>query len=288
MSAADRAELLMGRLHLYVAFDWAEEIDLEQAGRLAPAAVLTLARRPRTPSSITYKPPPLRFQLEALSLDLPVLGATPVSTIEATVFDFAAVSVAMHVPFQSTSADLTALAGQLADPSAAQTLVQTARRALEPLYQRLQPAIQKPFWHEDLWEEYIVFQFPPAVPADPSVLLKERTGWLASLLRLEDQPLSESEIAEAVRLLLRYSCADLFVPDWAAAVLIDDEQACIETPLRSVRGSDSVGLGRWRASKETAAERLTESPQKKARLLGAHQEVISEPAQTLTDARQFR
>ncbi|SRR5579883_492716 len=227
--SADGAESLMGRLHLYVAFDWGEEIDLEQAGRLAPAAVLTLARRPRTPSSITYKPPPLRFQLESLSLDLPILGATPVSAIEATVFDFAAVSVAMHVPFQSTSTDLTSLAGQLADPSAAQTLVQTARRALEPLYQRLQPAIQKPFWHDDLWEEYIVFQFPPAVPADPSVLLRERTGWLASLLRLEDQPLSESEIAEAVRLLLRYGCADLFVPDWAAAVLIDDEQACIET-----------------------------------------------------------
>src|SRR5262249_55773017 len=139
MSAADRAELLMGRLHLYVAFDWGEEIHLEQAGRLAPAAVLTLARRPRTPSSITYKPSPLRFQLEALLLDLPILGATHVSAIEATVFDFAAVSVAMHVPFQATSADLTALAGRLADPSAAQTLVQTARRALEPLYQRLRP-----------------------------------------------------------------------------------------------------------------------------------------------------
>jgi hypothetical protein len=228
MSAAERTDLLTGRLHLYVAFDWGEEIDLDQAGRLAPAAVLTLARRPRTPSSITYKPPPLRFQLEALALELPVLGSTRIA-IEATVFDFAAVSVALHAPFQATPADLTALAGHLADPSVALSLVQTARRALEPLYQRLRPSIQKPFWHDDLWEEYVVFQFPPAVPADPAVLLKERTGWLASLLRLEDQRLSEEEIAEAVRLPLRYGRDDLFVPDWAAAVLLDEEQACVET-----------------------------------------------------------
>jgi hypothetical protein len=137
--------------------------------------------------------------------------------------------VALHVPFRATPADLTALAGQLADPSAALSLIQAARRALEPLHERLRPAIQKPFWHDDLWEEYVVFQFPPAVPADPAILLKEQTGWLASLLRLEDQRLSEEEIAEAVRLPLRYGCDDLFVPDWAAAVLLDDEQASVET-----------------------------------------------------------
>lgn len=229
MSAAEHTDFLTGRLHLYVAFDWGEEIDLEQAGRLAPAAVLTLARRPRTPSSIAYKPPPLRFQLEALSLELPVLGNTYVSAVEATVFDFAAVSVALHVPFRATTDDLTTLAGRLADPSAALSLVPIARRALEPLYERLRPSIQKPFWHADLWEEYVVFQFPPAVPASPAVLLKERTGWLASLLRLEDQRLSEEEIGEAMRLSLRYGRDDLFVPDWAAAVLLDEEQACIET-----------------------------------------------------------
>jgi hypothetical protein len=220
---------LTGRLHLFVAFDWGEEIDLQKAGRLAPASVLTLARRPRTPSSITYRPPPLRFQLDTMSQELPVLGSTPVSTVEATVFDFAAVSVALHVPFRATLADLTALAGRLADPSAALALVQTARRVLKPLHERLRPAIQKPFWHDDFWEEYVVFQFPPAVPANPAILLKEQTGWLASLLRLEDQRLSEEEIAEAVRLSLRYGSDDLFVPDWAAAVLLDDEQACIET-----------------------------------------------------------
>ncbi|HEY7158090.1 MAG TPA: hypothetical protein VH575_29325 [Gemmataceae bacterium] len=229
MSTDDRANSLTGRLHLYVAFDWGDEIDLEHAARLVPAAVLTLARRPRTPSSITYKPPPLRFQLDPVSLDLPILTAMPISSVEATVFDFAAVSVALHAPFHATAADLTTLAGRLATPATGLALVQAARRALQPLHERLRPAIQKPFWHDDLWEEYFVFQFPPATPAEPAVLLKERAAWLASLLRLEDQPLSEEEITEAMRLPLRYGRDDLFLPDWAAAVLLDDEQGAIET-----------------------------------------------------------
>jgi hypothetical protein len=222
-------DLLTGRLHLYVAFDWGEEIDLEYAGRLVPAAVRTLARRPRTPSSITYKPPPLYVKLDPVTLDLPILGGAPISAAEATIFDFAAVSVALHAPLRATAADLTALAARLADPATAQSLVQAARRALEPLHARIRPAIQKPYWHDALWEEYFVFQFPPATPAEPAALLKERAGWLASLLRLEDQPLSEQEVAEAVRLPLRYGRGDLFVPDWAAAVLLDDEQGSIET-----------------------------------------------------------
>jgi hypothetical protein len=229
MAPSDSADLLTGRLHLYVAFDWGEEIDLEHAARLAPAAVLTLARRPRTPSSITYRPPPLRFQLNPVSLDLPVLDGALVPSVEATVFDFAAVSVALHAPFRATAADLTALAARLADAATGLSLVQAARRALEPLHERIRPAIQKPFWHDNLWEEYIVFQFPLAAAGGPAALLKERAGWMASLLRLEDQPLSEEEIAEAVRLPLRYGRDDLFVPDWAAAVLLDDEQGCVET-----------------------------------------------------------
>jgi hypothetical protein len=53
------------------------------------------------------------------------------------------------------------------------------------------------------------------------------SSWLAGLVRLEAEALSPEEIAEAVRLHLRYGPADLFVPDWAAAVLLD--QDCDET-----------------------------------------------------------
>ncbi|HZY83321.1 MAG TPA: hypothetical protein VFE78_00710 [Gemmataceae bacterium] len=223
------AEVLAGRLHVYVAFDWGDEIDLEHAGRLAPGAALALSRRPRTPTSFTYKPPPLRFRLAPVTLDLPGGQRTTAEATEATVFDFAAVSVAFRVHFRMTAAELTALAGHLAEPATGAALIQAARAAVGPLHEKLLPTVQAPRWQDDQWEEYFVFQFPPGEPLTPDVLLGERAGWLAGLLRLEDQPLSAEEAAEAVRLPLRYGRHDLFLPDWAAAVLLDHEGECDET-----------------------------------------------------------
>jgi hypothetical protein len=99
---------------------------------------------------------------------------------------------------------------------------------LTPLYRRLLPAIQVPQWKEDLSEEYFVFQLTPENPeAVASRLLPSSGGWLASLLRLEPGSLSEEEVAEALRLRLRYSPKDLLLVDWASAVLLD--QDCEET-----------------------------------------------------------
>src|SRR4029077_16930069 len=139
---------------------------------------------------------------------------------EAAVFDFAAVSVAMHMPFNLSVASLVQLAGWLADPSA---LVQAACCSLEPLRKQLLPAIISPHWDPDFSEEYFVFQFPPNGTITPDALLTTRRGWLAQLLRLETARLSDDEVAEALRLSLRYSPEDLFVCDWGAAVLLDHD-----------------------------------------------------------------
>src|SRR4051794_37022353 len=56
---------LTGHLWVFVAFDWGDEIYLGGARRLAAGAAAELPRRPRTPSSFTYRPPPVRFGLEA-------------------------------------------------------------------------------------------------------------------------------------------------------------------------------------------------------------------------------
>ncbi|HZP26412.1 MAG TPA: hypothetical protein VFB90_05120 [Dehalococcoidia bacterium] len=248
--AANVPSSVVGVLHVYVAFDWGDEIDLEQAGRLAPGEVLSLSRRSRTPTWIGYKPPPLRFRLTQVedgrepvpqqtlqwwhrfpnlpSQELPGF-ATVVQSVEATVFDFGAVSVALEVPFDLPPTGLTQLAGQLSDPATAEAVVQAARQAIAPLHAKLLPAIQRPQWDEKLWEEYFVFQLPPGQPWSPTDLLDVETGWLAGLVRLEDQPLSAEEVEEAVRLSLHYGPHDLFVPDWAAAVLLDEEYECEET-----------------------------------------------------------
>lgn len=212
---------LDGILHAYVAFDWGDELDLDRAKRLVPAELLALPRRRRTPISVAYRPPPLRLTLGATAFDWPELGHMAMAT-DVTVFDFAAVSIAFHVPIRLPREDLSRLAGWLAEST---PVIRLARSVLEPLYQKLLPAIQHPLWRDDFSEEYFVFQLPPglhaATPEDG------HSQWLAGLVRLEAGRLSAEEVAEATRLHLSYSPEDLFVPDWAAATLFDRD--CEET-----------------------------------------------------------
>jgi hypothetical protein len=232
-SRTEELGLLTGQLRVYVAFDWGDEVDLELAGRLASGAAVVLPRRPRTPTSFAFRPPPVRFALvpppgSPSPFCPPGLDGMAAQTVEATVYDFAAVSVAFHVPFCLTSNDLLKLAGHLADPAASARVVRAARTALEPLYQKILPAVQRPSWSDNLWEEYFVFQLPPGRPLEPDKV-RERAGWLAGLVRLENQPLSADEVAEALRLSLNYGRHDLFVPDWAAGFLLDHEHEADET-----------------------------------------------------------
>jgi hypothetical protein len=222
VSEADRL-LPSGMLHVYVALDWGEEIDLERANQLAAGSFLALARRSRTPASVNYHPMPVQFQLAPVPLVFEELGLVE-ARADATVFDFGAVSVALHIPFQLDMAATHRLAGSLSE---ADLLVQAARTAVGPLHQQLLPSIQQPLWSE-LSEEYFVFQFPPAPGLPPAeTLLGDHADWVAALVRLEDEPLSASEIAEALRLRISYTPDDLFVPEWSAALLIDRE--CEET-----------------------------------------------------------
>jgi hypothetical protein len=213
-----------GTLHTFVAFDWGEEIDLQHARRLVPAEVHELPRRLRTPASIAYRPPPLRFQTPMNLPELLEIGSLQ-GVAEVTLFDFAAVSVALHVPFRLSADALRHLASRLANHA---PVVQAAHAAAEPLYQQLLPAIQNPQWKDNLSEEYFVFQLTVVEGGPtPDLLGGSLASWLASLLRLEAGPLSNEEVAEVLRLHLRYSPDDLLVPDWASAVLCDCD--CDET-----------------------------------------------------------
>lgn len=231
MSATDLdpAAPLAGQLWVFIAFDWGELIDLEKVRTLVPSTFLELPRRSRTPPSIAYNPPPLRFRLGTMPQHLPGLGGDPIGNVLATVFDFAAVSVSFQVPFRLTRTELTSLAGSLADPATSRPLTQAAMQTLMPLYEQLRPAIEQPDWRENLSEEFFVFHFPPGATLQPAHLLGPLAPWVASLTRLEAQPLAEDEVAEALKQTLRYHPHDLFVADWAAAVLLDGDADCTET-----------------------------------------------------------
>ncbi len=207
-----------GVLHVYVAFDWGDAIRLEQVRQLVAARAQELPRRRRTPPSFFYRPPPAHVLLGPVALELAELGPVQASA-GVTLFDFGAVSLGFHVPFELPAEALLRQAGSLAE---SEPLVQKARTVLQPLYQQLLPAVEDPGWQEDLSEDYIVFQLSPELCQRPLSL-----PWLAGLVHLESAPLSGEEVGEALRYRLSYSPDDLFVPDWAAAVLIDRD--CEET-----------------------------------------------------------
>lgn len=221
--ADDVESRLRGTLHLTVAFDWGDEIDMARAAALAPASGQEFPRRRRTPESVGYRPPPLVFPLPRGTL--PVAGRGPLEVdISVTVFDFGGVSVGFRAALDDTPAGLLRLAAALAESG---PLVTHARSVAQPLFERLRPAIVAPQWTE-LSEEYFVFQLTPGggVP-EPAKLVADHADWLAGLVRLEAQPLAPDEVAEATRHRLTYTPRDLVVVDWSAAVVVDED--CEET-----------------------------------------------------------
>jgi hypothetical protein len=207
-------------IHLAFAFDIGYEIDLERARALLPGESGALARRRRTPESIRYRPAPLRVALDAgdMTLPGPAAYAQP-SRAELSLFDFGAISVAVQFPARMTPEALLELAGELADPA---PLNASARRLIAPWLARLEPAVVE-FAPSEISEEYVVFQVRD-VGAD---WLAAHTDWIARLVRLEAGPMSQPEVAEAVRLGLSYAPDDLVTLDWAAGFVADRD--CADT-----------------------------------------------------------
>jgi hypothetical protein len=129
MAEALPARLLRGVLHIYVAFDWGDEIRLDQVRHLVPARAQELPRRRRTPPSFFYQPAPAYLELPGCTLDLDEIGCAQ-AAVAVTLFDFGAVSVALRVPFELSAEALLRLAGSLAESV---PLVQKARVVLAPL-----------------------------------------------------------------------------------------------------------------------------------------------------------
>ena len=95
-----------GKLHIFVAFDWGEEVDLIRAALLVPAETQLLPRRRRTPASFVYRPAPLRYRLVSKPCQLPDLPGGKFD-VEATVFDFGAVNLTLTTDFSLPADALT-------------------------------------------------------------------------------------------------------------------------------------------------------------------------------------
>jgi hypothetical protein len=213
-------EPIAATVHLAFAFDIGDEVDLDRARLILQGEPGQLPRRRRTPLSIRYRPAPIRVELDPSGIELPVnLPFRRPPRAELTIFDFAAISLSVRFHLSVSPQALLTLAGLLAEPA---SLTEGARRLLAPWLEQIRPAVYD-FAVSELSEEYIVFQLWES----QTNWLEERADWIAGLVRLEAEPLSQHEVREATRLYLSYTPNDLVVLDWAAGVVVDTD--CADT-----------------------------------------------------------
>lgn len=207
-------------VHLAFAFDIGDEINLDLTRQVLQGHLGQLPRRKRTPESIGYRPAPIRVPLEPAEVRLPGdVPPTKLPRAELTVFDFGAISLSVQFHLEVTPGKLLELAGRLAEPA---PLNESARLLLDPWIERLRPAVYD-FAVSAMSEEYIVFQLGER----RTEWLERHSDWIAGLVRLESEPLSDGEVREATKLNLSYTPTDLVVLDWAAGFVADVD--CADT-----------------------------------------------------------
>ena len=203
------------------AFEAGYSIDLARAeARLPASAREALPQSRRLPADSDFTQKPLRIALEREAHR--VGNHTTASLVETTIYDFGAISVAFRVPFDGDLAGLATLAASLWNNA---TLAAEARASVEQTMRALADAIVRPDLRSTA-EDFVVFVVDPS-SCGHGPLTVEHFGAarLAALLRLEDKPLSDEEVRDAVAAPLAYGPRDLVLVDWAAAFVVDDQPA---------------------------------------------------------------
>jgi hypothetical protein len=218
-----RSVQVTGTLIGLFSFDIGYEIDLARARTLADRGETgELERRRAAPASLAYAAPPLRVPLGIRSVRP---GDTAIAAdASATIHDFGAVTISFQMPLSTKVEVLPVLSASLTGAGA---LEDAARALLQELYQRLEPAITRPGLNAFVEDYYVIHVQRTEPPLTGPELATVARGPLASALRCEASPLSESEIDDVFRPQVSYYPHDLVVTDWNVALVVDDE--CVET-----------------------------------------------------------
>jgi len=211
------ADILQGQVVALFAFDVGYEVSLEKlSAMMATTPVQPLSRKKQTPTYLQYTKPP-----QILHLGLGTGHFDTQGQIQATVFDFGAVSVSYRWPLAKSGAvalgDLPRISHDLYDLN----LEARAREQVESLIKKIEPAIVRPRL-DALVEDYYLFiieKLDPALGAEE--LLRQHRATLAQTLRFETGALSRSQQEEALAQSISYYESDLTLLDWNAAIIYD-------------------------------------------------------------------
>jgi hypothetical protein len=213
-----------GHVVALFAFDIGLEVSLEQLGALLESAqIQPLSPKKQTPPYVQYSKPPRIVNLTPNAGTFPDLPGLPDvrCQVQATVFDFGAVSIAYRWPIPATSnlalEDLPKLSQQIYR----QGLEARARDHARWLMASMLSAITRPELSR-LVEDYYLFiieELASSLTADQ--LIAEHRQTMAQVLRFETERLSHEQQSEALKQRISYYETDLVVVDWNAAIIYD-------------------------------------------------------------------
>jgi hypothetical protein len=216
--------ILEGQIMAFFAFDIGYEVSLDEVGRLlASNPKQPISRKKRTPNYLQYTHAP----------HVHPMGETDVSfdhapgVMQATIFDFGAISIAYRWPFPAEDGfpidQLPHLSKKIYD----MPLEQHAKAQVQLLMQQIQPTITRPEFSE-LVEDFYIFIIEKldeldGEPITAERLLDDHAHTLAQALHFDTEPLSELQRKEALARVISYYERDLVLIDWNAAIIYDTD-----------------------------------------------------------------
>jgi len=210
-------EILKGQIVACIAFDVGYEVRLDELrASFSSIPVQPLSRKKQTPSFLQYRVPPHVLELGSCE---PLLSAS--GLVQATVFDFGAVSIAYKWALSSADALVLENLPVLSRRVYELDLLPDARRRVEGLVESITPVIIRPGL-SSLVEDYYLFileEISPAMTA--AAVLKQYQSTLAQALSFETRPLSPAQQQESLSEMVSYYEDDLLLVDWNAAILFD-------------------------------------------------------------------
>ncbi|MBO0797346.1 MAG: hypothetical protein J2P31_00850 [Blastocatellia bacterium] len=208
--------IIQGQVVGLFAFDVGNEVSLERLSRMmATTPVQPLSRKKQTPTYLQYTRPPLVLHMGLTSGHFAKPG-----NIQATVFDFGAVSISYRWALDEVlPSELPRISHDLYDFN----LEPHAREQVETLMKKIEPAIVRPRLAE-LVEDYYLFIIEELDrPLKADELLSEFRSTLAQTLRFEMKNLSRMQQDEALGQSISYYENDLALVDWNAAIIYDPD-----------------------------------------------------------------
>lgn len=201
-------------------FDIGYEVSLEQVGQLLSSLpIQPLSRKKQTPNYLQYTHVPQVHVLGEMAAFHGFGGH-----VQATIFDFGAVSVSYRWPLATPEQMLPV--EQLPHLSRLlfeMNLESQARKQVEELLQQIHPAVVRPKL-SPLVEDYYVFVLEHfSEPILAETLLNQYPALLAQTLQFDTKRLSQAQQDETLARAISYYDKDLVLIDWNASIIYDSD-----------------------------------------------------------------